>query len=455
MSNPLPARELQLLFLLLGEAWRDEELIEFLEDGVDWRYFCWLAAQERAGSVVHRRLRALPAGLVPGDAAVALERLAVVTEFRMSRLRERLVETVAALRAADIEVILLKGAGLANTVYPAFSDRPMVDLDLLVREERGAEAWEVARRTGWVWDHEEELDRFYAEHHHFPPLWDAGGTSFGLELHTALFSAGHPFDLPLELLWETAEPVPGWGEGVYVLGLHPQILHLCLHFSWSHMLASGSWRTFRDLRVLLGTGWADWEEFVELAVAARAATCSYWALRLARGLAGVEVPNEALDQLAPPGGELLLRTLERHYLAELAPLPGGGCPADRVREMAWEFGIRPGWSGHGASRPWSRTPLYMAALAGVESGADDVGAGGAGGVDGASGTGIRTGSIGARVRRQFANYRSWLRYLGLVTGISSRVSLSVPFRASASRRAISSSRGRSASASSGRTLPLR
>lgn len=428
--HPVPAREVQLLFRLLDRTAADEELVAVIERGVDWQYFTWLVQQERAAAVAVRRLSRLAPGVVPAPIGTALQRQAVVSAFRMSRLERRLDETLAALRAAEIEVILLKGAALATTVYPTFDARPMKDLDLLVRPERGAEAWEVVRRVRWRCEEREELARFYGEHQHYPPLEDEDGTGLCLEVHTALFPADHPFLMPTASLWETAVPVPTRGEGVYILEPHAQVLHLAIHFAWSHMMLSACWRSCSDLSALLEAGKVSWDELVERSRATRSATSLYWTLRLARRLMGLEVPERVLERTMPTKSRLLTGTLERHYLAHVTPARLE-CPSHRLRWLLWEWGMRPRASGHGKSRPWSRNALFEAAVTGAV-------------------TSIAAGALGGTLWRHLRQFRAWWRYLAMVSGLAAGSP-----RTAASRRATASKRGRSASASSESTLPAR
>jgi hypothetical protein len=60
-------------------------------------------------------------------------RTAVEALVQQRELNERLLPAFA---AAQIPVLLLKGAALAHTLYPAPGLRPMVDLDLLTGEPR-------------------------------------------------------------------------------------------------------------------------------------------------------------------------------------------------------------------------------------------------------------------------------------------------------------------------------
>lgn len=433
-------REVQLLALVLGEGGEEGPLCTLLERGIDWAALGWLADRERASSILWRRLAPLPPALVPAEERARLRQVMLITDFQMLRLERRLEETLARLSAEGIEVILLKGAALASTLYPSFALRPMHDVDLLVRAEQAAEAWALVRQCGWRWDHDERLDPFYAGHQHFPALHDEGAAGMRLELHTALFPEGHPFDLPVSELWAEAEPVPRRGAGIHTLSLHHQLLHLSLHFAWSHMLATGFWRTFRDLGTLIGTGQVDWGEFVRLARRARGGSACYWTFRLMRALGRLDVPETALMALRPPGSELRFAWLERHFISDLVTV--AGCPSVRLRESFWELAMRPDASGHGQSRPWTRTPLFGAATGGGAAAGEPVGesAGGAAGM-----------RLAGSAWRHLLRSRRWAPYLRwLVASLASPAR-----RASASLRATSSSRGRSVPASSERTTPSR
>jgi Uncharacterised nucleotidyltransferase len=69
---------------------------------------------------------------------------------RAGRLLETLSGTIYTLRAADVEVVALKGAALAFFHYPDPALRPMGDLDLLLRDPRDlACATQTLAGAGW------------------------------------------------------------------------------------------------------------------------------------------------------------------------------------------------------------------------------------------------------------------------------------------------------------------
>lgn len=75
----------------------------------------------------------------------------------------------------------------------------------------------------------------------------------------------------------------------------------------------------------------------------------------------LEVPAEVFAALRPDRGEAVLRWLERHLVSGLFALTA--CPSVRMDQLLWEGAVRPGRSGHGGVRPWSRSQTAHAAFA--------------------------------------------------------------------------------------------
>lgn len=355
--------EASLLLLTAGGAANDPG-IAAIARGADWQRLTRLAESERAEPVLVRRLRSLGVPL-PREAG-RLEQLARVVDFRQAFIRDRLDASVRVLSQAGIDVVLLKGAALAVSEYGSFLDRPMADLDLLVDRGRAEEAHRLLRGAGWAWKHNPELDEFYATHHHLAPLHDSSGVGIGLDLHLTPVCAGSPFGLTGEVMRGRATPVVLNGVTAYIPEVHDQLLHLCVHFAWSHLLASGAWRTFRDISTLVESGRVEWETFLLRARDHRATSCCYWALRLAERLAGVRLPPGVLGSLRPPAGRSVMFALERHYVLNL--LPGESTAASvRLTSALWSAGMQPVRMGHGRARPWDRTTAYFASRAGARA----------------------------------------------------------------------------------------
>ncbi len=363
-----------------------QRIRELLLGPLDWEKLGWLAERERAAPVLWGLLQEIQgsSGALPEEAA-HLQRLAMVSEFRMMHLEQRLADSLEALSEAGIDVMLLKGAALAMTVYGSFARRPMVDVDILVHVDEALRARDVLLGDGWISTETDELESFYRRHHHLPTLVDGRGMDTQLELHTGLFFEGNPFDFPMADLWRRAVPLTAGGRRVFVPSQQDQLLHLCLHFAWSHMMSSGAWRTFRDIRALMAAGEPDWDAFVALARKSRGGSCCYWTLRLAHDLVDVRIPAEVLASLRPPLSDAMLARVERHFAYTLLPFEVP-CPSVFVARSMWRLGVRPRWSGHGSVLPWERNEDLLPG-------------------------GSRPDSFARRALNQLRNVKGWSRYV--------------------------------------------
>jgi hypothetical protein len=172
-----------------------------------------------------------------------------------------------------------------------------------------------------------------------------------LELHVDLFIDGHPISLTGEGVRAAARRLDGWGGRAWVPHTSHQVLHLAVHFAWSHMMGFGTWRTLRDLDAMTRASSVDWRHVVQLSRRYKMETCCYWTFRLAQQLSGVGVPAEVLEELRPPQSEFVLRRLERHLSLNIFPVESL-CPSEAVRRGMWSLAVLPWRSGHGPVRPW-------------------------------------------------------------------------------------------------------
>ena len=386
----LPA-EARLLFLATRPvAFSDDASLAALsKTPLNWSTIGQLAEREKLLPVLWGRLRN-HSGAIPPRVADAFQRQAVVTEFRMAMMGTVLERAVAMLAADGISVMLLKGAALATTVYPSFGQRPMGDLDILVRREDAQRAWERMRDAGWTIEPEFAGDAaFHESHHHLPPLVDPRGLKLVLEIHRALLPVESPCVLAVDDVWRDARQVALGASAVWVPSDLHQLLHLCVHFAWSHMLEGGVARTVRDVATLIEAGDIDWPEFVALATRARAATCAYWTLALTRTLGGAPVPDAAMEVLRPRQPIALTHALERGYI-----MTGlvRACPSVRVAQLMWSTGVRPDASGHGSARPWHTCERFKDAF--------HVG---------------RIPTLGARVQAHLRGIAAWFRFATLLS----------------------------------------
>lgn len=312
----------------------------------DWRAVGVLAEREKLLPILWGYLRD-HAELIPAPVREAFRRQAAVTEFRMAATETTLHQVVRALAEEGIRVMLLKGAALATTVYGSFAKRPMDDLDILVTPEDAPRAWDCLRERGWALEYEDG-EEFYDSFHHLPALVDPSALKLVLEIHRSMMPQPGPFELDEREVWRDARPVQLGSTEAWVPSTNHLLLHLSVHFAWSHMFR-GIGRTVRDVATLIAFEPVDWGGFADLALRARAATCAYWTLAITQSLTGMEVPPEVLARLRPRQPRMVTQFLERTYITNGLFRT---CPSLRAANLAWAAGILPEASRHGQSRPW-------------------------------------------------------------------------------------------------------
>ena len=351
--------ETRLLCLAAGSD-NDSMIERAVDAGVDWARAFRIAERENAFPVFWNRIAPYATRVAPPAIAEQMQRRSLVAEFTL-RNQERLLENgLRSLSEIGLEVMLLKGAALASTIYGAFTRRPMGDVDILTHPSDAQRVWDRLLERDWEWHRDMGLDDFYAGHQHLPPLFDRARAGASLEVHTDLFIPSHPFGRLAELVWSDRQPAKVGAAATWAPSPSHLLLHACIHFAWSNELERAGWNCIRDVDALSRSGLVDWDELARLARRVRAATSVYWTLRLSRVLAQAAVPTEVLQALAPQRSPTALALLERHFVAGLFD-ESIGCPSTRVRRALWETAIEPKRSGHGRARPWARYADYTPA----------------------------------------------------------------------------------------------
>jgi hypothetical protein len=281
--------------------------------------------------------------------------MAMVSDFEVMHLHARLRDLMAALGPMAQDVVLLKGAALGLAVYADPRARPMRDLDILVPPGRTEMMRQLAVRQGWA-ESAPAGEAFYAAHQHVAPLTDGQGTGLELEIHTEVLAGRHPFAFGGHEVRARCVEVPGHGVACRVPSLAHQVIHLSLHFAWSHKMSTCAWRTCRDLHAVTSMDAFDWQLLVVDVEAAGAGAACYWALAFAATYTGLVVPEEvlcALRRYVPPGSHWVLA---RHLALQMSALEVT-CPSEALSRWCWAQAL--GLTGHRGSidDPWERDRL--------------------------------------------------------------------------------------------------
>ncbi len=328
------------LALVLAATRKDRsprEVSELLATSLDWARLTRIAVASRATPDVWKLVAGAPD--LPVEAG-ELQAIAVIDEFRSYHIKGLVGRITAQLRDAGIEILVLKGAALLVGAVTPPVRRTMSDIDILVITGSPEAAWQACRANGWSLVDAEWTEELYRSHHHLPPLNDPDGIRIGLEIHRSLMSGVQSLGVDLGALLDRSHAVSVDGVLVRVPSVEDLLLHNCLHFAWANKLQRSAWRAFSDAHSISGDPTFDWSRFVAIMPSERARRCAYWTLRLARLLAGLEVPPEVLHSLDHRDGGPVSTLLERHFSRQLLEDETGGAPAERVRRWLWLTAMR-------------------------------------------------------------------------------------------------------------------
>jgi hypothetical protein len=278
----------------------------------DWDDLLEQAEQHQVSPLLHQALQEPERrAVVPAAAMERLEASYFNTAAGNASLFAQLKGVLEALRAAEVPVIGLKGAHLAEIVYGNLTLRSMGDVDLLVRREDVPRVEQAMTGLGYR-PQEIHSARDYSVHRHLLPFVKKG--AFPIEIHRTIDESGQ-FEIDVEGLWERARPARIAGVEALVLSPEDLLLHLCLHTAFQHGFRVPL-RQICDLAAAVQHYGPelDWQGLVRAAETAGLSKVCYYALAVAESLLGAGVPAEALAALQVSGGEERMVAVIREYL---------------------------------------------------------------------------------------------------------------------------------------------
>jgi hypothetical protein len=179
----------------------------------DWQQFVKAARAHGVAPLIWYTLENIgwPAA-IPVQVRAALHQSFYQTTAQNMLIYQDLERILDALQ--DIPVVVLKGAALANTLYPHIGTRPMVDIDLLVTRSAITESLQSLHMLNYIEPIPEIAPRFNSIHRYHVCLKKQVSNNGALiEIHWQLIGGDTDRRVPsMNWFWERIEP---WS-------LHPQ-----------------------------------------------------------------------------------------------------------------------------------------------------------------------------------------------------------------------------------------
>lgn len=169
--------------------------------------------------------------LIPATAYDKLKKSYYYTLTRGMLMYQVLQETLNILHENRIDVIVLKGAYLAEKLYEDVALRLFSDIDVLVKQEEASKAFEALSKAGFTYTENDEMLNFLHENvgfEHLPQLIYKG---IAVELHVRLHKQEEAFEFHSDKMWKHAEVNSLAGVSVLTPDLPDLLIHTVLHLS--------------------------------------------------------------------------------------------------------------------------------------------------------------------------------------------------------------------------------
>ncbi len=313
---------------------------------VEWDVVLEQAAHHGVELVLYDRLRvADKSEMVPELVLAQLRGAYLGAAARNTVMLHHAAVILNALKAAGIEVIVLKGLYLVEHIYASIGLRTFGDLDLLVRKERLADALAAMQGLGY------KLSTWYdptvenTDIKHLPPLEKVDSPT--VEVHWTILEEDEPFSIDTDGLWQRAIPAKAAGVEMLALGLEDLILHLSMHFTYQHRLRAGL-RNLYDIAEVIrqNDSKIDWQQLVLTSREWGAERVTWLTFRLLERVTGLSVPEDVMRSLqsTPPDEQVVADALaqvldvERAGIAltpDLANLPASAGLGAKLR-LVWQ-----------------------------------------------------------------------------------------------------------------------
>lgn len=234
---------------------------------------------------------------IPQEIAEKLKNEYYISAASTLTLHHELQKVLEAFHKGNIEVVVLKGAALAETLYSNVTLRPFTDIDLLVREENWKRMRTLLSRLNFAAQGRDfivlppKLTKFdVLGHLHF-----YNNQGINLELQFDLLQLGLSMRTK-DKIWQCARRTAIAGIQTSVLSPEYQLLHLCVHLN-KHGYRRLIW--FVDIAKFVEKTAIDWEKLCTLAKIEGMLPSVYFTLYYLNSFFGKLVSTSVIESLKP------------------------------------------------------------------------------------------------------------------------------------------------------------
>lgn len=300
---------------------------------VEWEQLVVSAKQHGVAPLLHYALHATDVVIpIPPHLWQTLQQEYYLTTAYNTLLYREMNHALTVLQQDHIPVVVLKGAALANTLYPEIGLRPMADIDLLVPYHHLERAVEIVCSLGY--DSSEKRAGFGRAHMHHISLHNRFAHRPILEIHHDLIIWGNDCRPPSldwfwsqTWVWPPAHKSNASGDGgppghtgslVTIAQFSPaaNLLYLAAHITLQHGIAWSKLIWLYDVHLLL-THHAediDYDDLLTQARSLRWSAALHMTLAQTQQCFGSPLPHGLLDALKAQCDPQTIRLVQQKAL---------------------------------------------------------------------------------------------------------------------------------------------
>ncbi|WP_069472770.1 nucleotidyltransferase domain-containing protein, partial [Candidatus Marithrix sp. Canyon 246] len=263
---------------------------------MEWDVLLRSAIKHGIAALLYKRVKNLDN--IPKDILAALSKAYYTNLLRNFSYYQELSEIIKQLHENEIEVIVLKGAYLAKTVYESDALRFIGDMDLMVKSADLSKTQNLLLQLGY----KQNLTDFKKQ------------GAFNIDLHWNFhFTPDTPFKINPEMLWQAAQPCTIGNIKAQCLSPEDLLFHACSHAAYANNF--GSMRFLYDIQKTIAYYEIDWNLLFKRASEWKAEKVVYLALYIAKDCLAAEVPDKVLNEFKPKDFNLELVTITKEIIS--------------------------------------------------------------------------------------------------------------------------------------------
>jgi hypothetical protein len=304
------AEDRLMLYLCRKDSQRRNrnKIIEIQRRSLDWNWFLRKARENGISAVVYSRLKEIREDCphIPSFIFQELKKDYFLNATKNSLIFEELGKVLETFRKAGLEVMVLKGAVLAEKIYRNLALRPMTDVDLLVKKE---DLWRLDNqlkilryRPSDISVEDIDFSSTYLTTLDYRGL-SSNSPSFHVHWHfvnSTIPNESYIKRIKIEDIWRDAEKTKIANVETLVMAPHHLLIHLSEHaLRVTHSLSKLSFFCDIDEAVNFYKERLDWEKLIKESLKFNLNRMVYPSLHFTAKFLETKIPENVLSRLKP------------------------------------------------------------------------------------------------------------------------------------------------------------